>query len=123
MVKEPLFNIISLNHEENTVSAALEIHQHNEIFEGHFPDHPVVPGACMLQIVKEVLEKTFAKSLRLVKADNIKFLSLIEPGNVSTLQLNLAYQLIDGEIKINAGLMAGEVVCMKLQGTFQTTQS
>ncbi|MDB5030678.1 hypothetical protein [Mucilaginibacter sp.] len=123
MIKEPLFNIISLNHEENSVNTVLEIHQYNEIFQGHFPDHPVVPGACMLQIVKEVVTKALDKPLRLIKADNIKFLSLVEPGVNHLLQLDIAYQIIDNDIKINANLRAGEVVCMKLQGTFQTTQS
>lgn len=122
MLREPLFNILSLQHEESTINAILEIDEHNEIFAGHFPDHPVVPGACMLQIVKEILASALNKPLRLVKADNIKFLSLIEPST-QTLQLNIAYQLIDNDIKITANLITGEVVCMKLSGTFQETKS
>ncbi|MDB5004282.1 MAG: FabA-like domain protein [Mucilaginibacter sp.] len=118
MLKEPLFKILSLNNEGSAINAVLEIDEHNEIFAGHFPDHPVVPGACMLQIVKEVLASALNMPLRLVKADNIKFLSLVEPST-QTVQLSIAYQLIDSDIKIIANLMAGEVVCMKLSGTFQ----
>jgi len=118
MLKEPLFKISLLQHEENVINAILEIDELNEIFAGHFPDRPVVPGACMLQVVKEVLASALNKPLRLVKADNIKFLSLIEPSS-QTLQLSIAYQLIDSDIKIAASLMAGEVVCMKLSGIFQ----
>jgi len=118
MLKEPLFKISSLQHEVNVINAILEIDELNEIFAGHFPDHPVVPGACMLQVVKEVLASALNKPLRLVKADNIKFLSLIEPSS-QTLQLSIAYQLIDSDIKIISSLMAGEVVCMKLSGIFQ----
>ena len=33
--------------------AILRINWGHPIFEGHFPGRPVVPGACLLQIVKE----------------------------------------------------------------------
>lgn len=119
MLKEPLFKIISLNHNNNLVNAILEINQASEIFEGHFPDQPIVPGASMLQIVKDVLADALNSPLQLVKADNIKFLSLVEPSTNHQLQLDITYQLIENDIKITAGLTAGEVVCMKLQGVFQ----
>ncbi|MDB5158844.1 MAG: hypothetical protein JWR50_3551 [Mucilaginibacter sp.] len=117
MLKEPIFRILSVSHEDNSVNAVLEIDQVNEIFNGHFPDQPVVPGACMLQMVKEVLADALRVSLRLVKADNIKFLSLIQPS-ARSLQLNIAYQLTDSDIKVNCTLSSGENICMKLQGMF-----
>jgi len=117
MLKEPIFKVLSLSNEDNSVTAVLEIDQVNEIFNGHFPDQPVVPGACMLQIVKEVLADALKVSLRLVKADNIKFLSLIQPS-AQPLQLNIAYQLTDSDIKVNSTLSSGENTYMKLQGMF-----
>lgn len=117
MTKEPLFKIASLTHEGNSVSAILEINQLNEIFSGHFPDQPVVPGACMLQVVKDVLATSLNCSIRLIKADNIKFLSLVQPATGS-LQLSIAYKLTDNGLMVNAGLRSGEIICMKLQGTF-----
>jgi len=117
MLKEPIFRILSVSQEDNIVNAVLEIDELNEIFNGHFPNQPVVPGACMLQMVKEVLAGALKVALRLVKADNIKFLSLIQPSSQS-LQLNIAYQLTDNDIKVNASLSFGEISFMKLQGTF-----
>jgi 3-hydroxyacyl-[acyl-carrier-protein] dehydratase len=117
MLKESLFKILSRHQTEDTIEAVLEIDQLNEIFAGHFPDQPIVPGACMLQIVKEILADALNKPLRLVKADNIKFLSLVQPATQS-LQLSIAYTLTDNDIKINANLMAGETTCMKLQAIF-----
>lgn len=117
MIKEPLFKVLSLTHEEGNISAVLEIDQLNKIFKGHFPDQPVVPGACMLQIVKEILANALNKPLRLTKADNIKFLTLVEPSTAS-LQINIAYKLSDNDIKVSVSLFSGEVVFMKLQGVF-----
>jgi 3-hydroxyacyl-[acyl-carrier-protein] dehydratase len=122
MLKEPLFTISSLHRHENTVHAVLDIDKTNAIFEGHFPAQPVVPGACMVQIVKEVLAKVLNTAVCLTKAENIKFLSLVEPANNQLLLLDMTYELIDNEIKVTANLIAHEVVCMKLQGVFQSTK-
>ncbi len=120
MLKEPLFTISSLQQQENTVHAVLDIDKTNAIFEGHFPAQPVVPGACMVQVVKEVLAKVLSTAVRLTKAENIKFLSLVEPANNQLLLLDMAYELIDNEIKVTANLVAHDAVCMKFQGVFQT---
>jgi 3-hydroxyacyl-[acyl-carrier-protein] dehydratase len=117
MFRDPLFKIISINADDSAVVASIEIDVDNEILKGHFPDHSVVPGASMVQLVKEVLATAVKKPVRLVKADNIKFLSLIEPSVVK-LQLNVVYQLIDNDIRVNTTLTAGDITCMKLQATF-----
>ncbi|GAA4083744.1 hypothetical protein [Mucilaginibacter panaciglaebae] len=117
MFKESLFKISSITHDEGQINADLQIDQRNEIFAGHFPDQPVVPGACMLQIVKETLADALKVNLALVRADNIKFLSLVEPS-IGKLQLTIIYQQADSDLKINANLSSGETVCMKMQGVF-----
>jgi 3-hydroxyacyl-[acyl-carrier-protein] dehydratase len=119
MLKEPLFKLSSITHEEGQINADLQIDQDNEIFAGHFPDQPVVPGACMLQIVKEILADKLKVNLSLIRADNIKFLSLVEPST-GMLRLNIGYQQADNELKINASLSYGDIVCMKLQGIFSS---
>lgn len=117
MLKEPLFKIASLTNTDGQITAELQIDQQNEIFAGHFPDQPVVPGACMLQIVKEILADTLKTDLVLVRADNIKFLSLVEPSTGSV-QLNIGYQQTESDFRISATISAGETACMKLQAVF-----
>ncbi len=119
MLTEPIFKILALDHRENIIDVVLEIDRHNPIFEGHFPGQPVVPGACMLQLVKDVLADALNRPVRLIIAENIKFLSLLEPATDTVLHLSIDYQLADSEIKVTANLTAGETVCMKLQGVFQ----
>jgi 3-hydroxyacyl-[acyl-carrier-protein] dehydratase len=38
------------------VKAKIAINKRHRIFDGHFPGLPVVPGVCMLQIVREIME-------------------------------------------------------------------
>ena len=114
-----LFKISKLGHNDDRISAKLDINKDCDIFTGHFPGQPVVPGACMLQIVKEVLEIALDMPLRLKKADHLKFMAMIDPENTQAVDLDIAYKFEeDGDIIVTAKLMSGEVVCFKFQGRF-----
>jgi len=119
MLKDALFKIILLDRQDNIIKATLEINKDNEIFIGHFPGQPVLPGACMLQIVKEVLESTLNIPFRLKKADHIKFLILIDPRSNNILQLTLSYSSTDNNnVYVIANLIAQKDICFKFRGSF-----
>jgi len=116
---DALFKISKLEHQDGTISAALDINKDCDIFNGHFPGRPIVPGACMLQIIKEALEEALDTSVQLKKADHLKFISMIDPGNTQSVDLDIAYKFVDGgDISVVGKLFSGEVVCFKLQGAF-----
>jgi len=112
-----IFNIINLDHSDGQVTALLGVNQQSEIFKGHFPGQPVVPGACMVQVVKDVLEDALSKTVQLKKAGQLKFMNIIVPGD-EQLQLNVNYKNNEGDIVISATLNNAEVVCFKFMGSF-----
>lgn len=119
MLKDTLFKIILSDHQEGIINATLELNKKNEILIGHFPDEPVLPGACMLQMVKEVLENTFNMPLRLKKADQIKFLGIIDAKVNNILQLTITYRSTDDHnVSITANLTLRKEICFKFKGTF-----
>jgi len=121
MLTDPIFKILSINSTEGLISAALEIDINHEIFKGHFPEQPVVPGACMVQLVKDILEKRLDKTLQLKIANNLKFLELINPQAITYLQLQLAYTIEEDQVKVNGELVAENVVYFKFQAIFGNT--
>jgi 3-hydroxyacyl-[acyl-carrier-protein] dehydratase len=120
MLKDDFFTISSIQKENNSFKIVLELNAIHKIFEGHFPGQPVVPGACMLQIVKEVTEIILNKKVQLTKADNLKFLQLINPNEHRTLQMGLTFNISEGGIaNVSANLLNGSSVCFKFSGSFQ----
>lgn len=114
-----LFKINNLEHHEGHISTMLDINKDCSIFKGHFPGHPVVPGACMLQIVKDVMEKALNTPLLLKKADHLKFMAMIDPENTHVVVLDIAYKLVEeGDVNVTGKLDSGDVVCFKFQGRF-----
>lgn len=49
------------------------------IYKAHFPEKPITPGVCVIQMVGEVMEKFLAKKLLLDEVVNVKFLNVIDP--------------------------------------------
>lgn len=49
------------------------------VYKAHFPNNPITPGACIIQMSKELMEHKTEKKLRIAKIINVKFLSVIQP--------------------------------------------
>ena len=109
----------------DTVSSATEIwaeliiNAEHKIFEGHFPNQPVVPGVCMMQMVKEILEQVTGKQTNLVKAAEMKFLAVINPLENNLVHASIKYAADEtGAINITASLFKDELVHFKFKGVF-----
>ena len=113
-----IFSIDQIKHENGTIKAMLGLHAESDIFKGHFPDQPVVPGACMLQLIKDVLETALKSKFRLKKADYLKFVCMIVPSLNDTVQLELSYKSVGENINVTAKLIASDSACFKFQGSF-----
>jgi 3-hydroxyacyl-[acyl-carrier-protein] dehydratase len=109
------------NHEATpgVVKATLTLRRDHKIFDGHFPGLPIVPGVCMMQIVRELMEVTTKKTLRIAEADNMKFLSVINPDQNKDVEASLSYTEEPGQWVVNATLFAGAVTFFKLKATLK----
>jgi 3-hydroxyacyl-[acyl-carrier-protein] dehydratase len=120
-VTNDLFSIDKIIHQDATISVMLGINADSEILKGHFPGQPVVPGACMLQIVKEVLERALKYPLRLKKADQLKFMIMIDPAKTTAVSLEMTYKITeDDTIVVTAKLSNPDALYFKFQGSFVT---
>ena len=74
MLLNNFYTVDELTKSENELQASIQFHPEHEIFEGHFPGQPVVPGVCMVQIVKEFMQLATEEKLMFIKGNQIKFL-------------------------------------------------
>ncbi|MDB5149718.1 MAG: 3-hydroxyacyl-ACP dehydratase [Mucilaginibacter sp.] len=118
MLRHNLFTFTDLKTEENIVKTDIELNTLHPIFTGHFPGQPVLPGVCMMQIVKEVVEAHIDRKTKLVKAHDLKFLSFIYPEENKMIQLELKISIEDEGIRIDARLLDDAIVLFKFKGTF-----
>lgn len=119
MLKDDFFYIQSLSDDQGVISASLEINAAHKIFQGHFPGQPVVPGVCMMEMVKEVTETVTGKEMFLQKADNIKFLSVIDPHLNKNVNARITYANNENKrITFEATLFKEDIIYLKFKGEF-----
>ncbi len=114
-----LFHVEGLDHEDGQLSAFLRLNTDHVILKGHFPDQPIVPGACLVQVVKEVMEEALNTQLLLTNASMIKFISMMIPQMHPICHLTVTYKPTDEElITFTAQIKSNDAVCFKMQGKF-----
>ncbi len=118
MLLDSFFTIETSESIEDKIRAILKINRGHPIFSGHFPDTPVVPGVCMIQMVKEVIEQHNQVAYNLISGDNIKFLSVLNPDNHPIVEVNIQLEK-NNNLAITATLFAGEVTFLKLKAVLE----
>jgi 3-hydroxyacyl-[acyl-carrier-protein] dehydratase len=107
---------------DSKVSVVIELNPSHEIFSGHFPGNPILPGVCMVQILKELLVNQLNCKLMLKSASSIKYLYIIDPLVNSTIQFNIETDKTEtGIISCKAMLNSGSLVFCRFKGEFTVT--
>jgi 3-hydroxyacyl-[acyl-carrier-protein] dehydratase len=120
MLQGNFFEISNLKVQDFTIQADLEINARHKIFQGHFPQQPVVPGVCMMQMVKEIIEQVIEKKTNLSKAAEMKFLAVIDPLQNNHIQATLKYAIEEDDcISVSARVFKNELIHFKFKGLFK----
>jgi 3-hydroxyacyl-[acyl-carrier-protein] dehydratase len=118
MLLNKFYTLVSQESEGGKVKAVITFTRSHPIFDGHFPGYPVVPGVCMIQILREIMEIEVAQKLRITFGDNLKFLAVINPEEQGQVEVRIGYSG-GNSLNVNATLEAGEVTFFKFKGTFE----
>ena len=119
MLIEGLYTLTDFSSVNQEIKAKVFLHKEHDIFKGHFPGNPIMPGVCMVQIIKELTEKALNKQLFLSVSSNIKFMALINPNKTPDLDILISYTEDDGLVKIKNTSSFDDTVALKLSATFK----
>ena len=101
---------------DNQVSADIELNDSHEVYSGHFPGQPVVPGVIQLQIIKELMEKSTNKKLILQRLTFAKYLKMIVPHQTPSLNFQIDFLIGESEIKFSTIIQSENIVFTKVKG-------
>lgn len=118
MLENSFYHITSFEHENGIVAAEVSFNATDAIFKGHFPGQPVVPGACMLQMEKELLEKAIGQHVQLRKAGNIKYISHITPDAVCIFRIQ--YVVKEDGYEVAGAISVNGKACYKSKTKYCT---
>ncbi|RQO31606.1 3-hydroxyacyl-ACP dehydratase [Taibaiella sp. KBW10] len=119
LLQNNFFAIQATHTEAQRIVASCTIDPEHAIFEGHFPKQPVVPGVCMVQMIKEILEQGIGKKLFLRAASQLKFLQLLVPQKGAIITADLSWKTDDeNRYILTASLLYEEKAVMKMNAHF-----
>ena len=122
MLINGLYNLIKVQLDGNQILAEIELNRGHDIYRGHFPGQPILPGVLQLQIVQEILAGALGKKIRLKSASNIKFLAMVDPGQVKSLQLEIEIiSKIEDGCRVSAKIHSGNTVFLRFKGVYTFT--
>jgi len=113
------YNIIESSKEGQTYRAKVSFNASHEIFKGHFPDLPVVPGVCQTQMLIEMLNKLLGRNIEMKIAHHIKFLALLNPTKVNELICEIKIDKEEGSsMVVSASYFTNDETFFRFKGEF-----
>lgn len=110
MLIKDLYEIKTSEQESTQSNIQILLNKDHAIFKGHFPNHPVMPGVCMLQIIHELTERHIGHPIIMDHAKNVKFKAVINPS---------IHALLDFQLNISDA--AAALITVKCTSKFEET--
>jgi len=99
-----LYEIQSIEKSEDTAKCTLLLNAEHEVYKGHFPGMPILPGALQVEMIKEVLGTVLGKKMQLSSAKSIKYLGFINPNENPNLIFSFKYSSTDEGWNLRANI-------------------
>lgn len=123
MLNDQLYTIQKLDYQDSVLKAEIKLIKTHPIFQGHFPDVPVLPGVTMMQMVKELLEIAEDKKFLIHSAGQIKFLQMLNPEHLDLVNWEISMtKTEEGLFKVKAQMFKEELVFFKMTGMLKWEQ-
>ena len=87
------------------------------IYHAHFPEQPITPGVCIIQIASELLADLYSSSFELSSVSNAKYLAVINPKETPELTYTFKKVSFDDEktnVKVSVVVSNNDTIYTKL---------
>jgi 3-hydroxyacyl-[acyl-carrier-protein] dehydratase len=100
-------------------STTIQFNPRHRIYASHFPGYPVTPGVMFVQIIHELLERYFGRTLRLTTVSQCKFLKILNPNDTAYLLVHIEFSESEGMLNIKAKGEYASDIYFRLQSVYQ----
>lgn len=125
ILRNSLYTISDKRTEGKSILYQILLDRNHFIYKAHFPNEPITPGVCIIQIAKELLEDHLCGEYEISFVKNIKFLSVLSP--LSTPSVTYAFDKItvlpeSNECNTQIQVQQDDVLFAKLSIIFKKSQ-
>ena len=100
--------------EDGSVVYNVSLNTTHDVYKGHFPERPITPGVCNIQMIKELAEDATGRLLTLTAIDRCRLTAMVTPDGSPVLSIKVK---VDDNTKLSATIFNGDTTYMTLSGT------
>lgn len=103
--KDNFYSIKRIENNDSGFVAHIQLNEKHWIYSSHFPENPITPGVCLVQIARELIVINLKQNLNITTVKNIKFLNIIVPGKSDFITFKIAIKKDEDDAKIKANIV------------------
>lgn len=121
MLLDDFFDIQAIQSDNQDLEVKITLNANHKVFNGHFPDNPIVPGVTMIQIFKEILGHKLKRNLFIAKVMNAKFTAILNPEETPVVGVSIKYIAQEGtdSWKVSGSIRAADTIYFRFLGVFR----
>ncbi len=101
---------------KNTYLFHVTLNGKSDVYQGHFPDNPIVPGVCSIQMIKDCVQLLLSQeSICFSCIKQCRFYHLLRPVNQ---ELQLIITLLDNQW-VTAEILENDLLCMRIKAQYK----
>jgi len=117
--------ILDLNMEERRITVEAKVPEHNTIFEGHFPGHPIMPGVLLIESMAQssgwllIALMKFERMPFLAAVKEAKMRGFVTPGELLTIEAGIVhdgsgYAITEAKVRVGGKLRCNATLTFSL---------
>lgn len=111
-----VYRIENIEHNGGRVLARIVLDPESDIFKGHFPGQPILPGVCSVQMLGEIMSAVSGKEVFINEVNSCKYLKTVDPLHEQELNIDMEYSYSEGKIAaVASGSTASGMQYMKIK--------
>lgn len=100
----------------------IKLNPDHKIYKGHFPERPVSPGVCNLQIMKECAERILGQDLTIKEMAQCKMPAMITPDGTPELSVSVSIETVETGFKMTASIFNDSITYITFKGILTPEQ-
>ncbi len=115
-IKNNFYHIVSREQKGEQSIYHIELHPDCSVYEGHFPEKPICPGVCMIEVIRECAALQTGWQLQIQSIKQCRFINLILPEICKLLDVSLALTPGDNGFAVKATVSDDQHMYVEYKG-------
>lgn len=119
LLEDRFYHLDSWRQEDGHAEFSISLLPDCDVYRGHFPGHPVCPGVCEMQLLKELVAHAVGHRLTISHIKRCRLTAVATPTTCPKLKADVQYSVGGGVVSVAGTIADTEKQYMDFKGEMQ----